>query len=88
MDVAFVSNLKAQLEADPDRSRRGEKILKIINSPDSPRRTRRLKRMEAHARAAAGGGKDHKVIDWSKVDWAKVIDKIIEIILKFLPLIL
>ena len=87
MDAVFVSNLKAQLEADPDRGRRGARILRVINSRDSKIRTRRLARMEAHARAVIGGDVN-TAIDWSKVDWGKVIDKIIDIILKFLAIIL
>lgn len=47
------------------------------------RHARRLERLEAHARIEAGA-KAVGAIDWSKIDWQKIIDFII----KILPLIL
>ena len=82
----FAAALKKQIEADPHDTAKGQRILDIINSPPSRRRDRRLARMEAHARAAAdlGNGK----IDWSKIDWQKLLSTILDVLVKLLPLIL
>ena len=80
----FDLGLQAALEATPSLSRRGKRILAILNAKPSKRRNRQLDRMERHARAALGVDK----IDWTKINWAGVITMILEVLLKLLPLIL
>lgn len=62
-------------------------ILKIINAPDSPKRTRQLAVMEeltrAHLRLPAQG-----VIDWSSIDWSKILQGLIRVLIAILPLLL
>lgn len=82
---SFEVNLQEQLTGTPVLVRRAKRILDILNSPPSPRRTRRIARMERHAAAAIDAtGK----IDWSKVDWAKFLETILAVLLKLLPFIL
>ncbi len=93
-DSDFVIGLKSSLEAAPNLRRRGKKILEVINQRPSKRRTRILARMERHAQAAiydkvpASAFGPAKAIDWSKVDWNKVIMTILDILIKLLPLII
>lgn len=67
-------------------TRRSARLLKIIDAKPSKRRTRILARLEAHAAVAAGGevGK----IDWSAIDWTKLFNVLIELLLKLLPLLI
>lgn len=62
-------------------------ILKIINAPDSPKRTRQLAVMEeltrAHLHLPAQGA-----IDWSQVDWSKILQGLIRVLIAILPLLL
>lgn len=101
MGTDFASNLKANLEAKGDLRRRGRRILAIINGPDSPHKARLLARMEDHARAHLGLAAAHTVptdmpgtdwskitIDWSKIDWAKIIDGLLKLLLAILPVLL
>lgn len=84
----FASGLKAAIEAKAKPSKRELKILEIIDAKPSKRRDRRLARMENHARAVAGIDPETGAIDWSKIDWNKLLDAIIAILTKLLPLIL
>ena len=86
VDASFEGNLKAALMADKSLSRRGKKILAIINGPRNKRRERILNRMERHALAHMGAGADG--IDWSTIDWAKVIEGLLKLLLMLLPLLL
>ena len=88
--VSFETALRAKLEADPKRSRRARRVLEILDSRPSRRRTRRINAMENHAIAVlkTEGLKPAAAIDWSKVDWAKVIDKILDILIQLLPILL
>jgi hypothetical protein len=97
----FAEAFREHLTAEPTLKRRGKRLLAIIDGPPSKRRTRQLDRMERHAVAAlddkhlarlgikatalAGGGLG---IDWSQVDWGKVLQTILEILMKILPLLL
>ncbi len=94
----FAVELRAQLEADPKLSRRGKRILEILKSRPSRIKTRRLERMERHALAALEVGDlpssptpqamEVGAIDWSTIDWSAVIGKILDVLLKLLPLLL
>lgn len=82
--TAFEHGLRNALESDPALSRRGQRILAVLNARPSKRRTRRLERMERHARAHFGG----EVGDWSDFAWGTFIDVLIRILLALLPFIL
>lgn len=82
----FEIGLLNALEADKNLKRRGKKILAILDGDAGKRRTRQVERMERHAAAALD--KDRDKIDWSQIDWAKLIKLILEVLLKLLPLIL
>lgn len=92
--TSFADNLRAQLEAEPKLRRKGARILAILNARPSKRRTRRIERMEAHARAELNEnnmgqqifGPD--TIDWSMVDWSAVLLTIVKVLLALLPFIL
>ena len=100
VDQAFVTGLKTSLESDPNLKRRGKRILDIVNSPPSKRRDRVLERLQAHSKAslpdaqlkkASSTGDMHGVIDWSKltqIDWGKIIEVILPILLKLLPILI
>lgn len=81
----FAYQLKTRLEADPNLSRRGARVLEIINGRRSGRRTRLLVRMERHAAAVVG--KDAGAINWATIDWKKLMLDILAVLLKLLPLI-
>ena len=84
----FAANLSAQLEAKPKLSMREQRIKSILDAPPSKRKDRRLARMENHARAAINADPKTGAIDWSTIDWAKLLSTIIDILAKLLPLIL
>ena len=80
----FEQALRENLEAQPTQRRRSARILEVLDSRPSRRRTRILERMEKHARAEAGfQGKD-----WGAVDWPSLLKSILDILLKLLPLFL
>lgn len=83
----FAAELEAHLESKPDLRRRGKKILAVIQSRPSKKKDRILARMERHAAAAID--RDVGVgIDWSEIDWKKVIEIIIKVLLMLLPLLI
>lgn len=90
----FETALKAQLEARPKsrfRGRWARRLLSIVNGPASKKRTQILARLEAHARAhlaSEGVVSATGAIDWSSIDWAKVFDILLKILLALLPLLL
>lgn len=85
---SFEMNLRLAIMAKPKRSKRDERILNILDAPPSARRDKRLARMENHARAVAGIDPKTGAIDWSKIDWAKLLKSIMSLLAKLLPLIL
>ena len=85
---SFEDGLRAAIEAKPKLSARDRRILEILNGPDSKRKRKRLARMENYARAEAGIDPNTGAIDWSEVNWAKLLENIIAILSKLLPLIL
>lgn len=84
----FETALRAQIEVSASRRRRARRVLEILDSRPSRRRTRQLARMERHALAALDSDAKIGAIDWSAIDWAKVFEKILEVLLKLLPLLL
>lgn len=88
----FETALREQLETQPRGRIRGKRLLKILDSKPSKRRTRILARLEAHARThlVSEGvvGADAVGFDWSSVDWQKVFDVILKILLALLPFLL
>ncbi len=83
----FATALKEQLEATPKLTRRGQRILDIINSRPSAMRTRRLAVMEAHSRSQLGIGQNMGV-DWAQMDWSTILDMLLKLLLALLPFIL
>jgi hypothetical protein len=55
-----------------------QRIREIIEWPDSPRKKRVLRRMERHARVELE--LDEEALDWSKIDWLKVVQFIAAIL--------
>jgi hypothetical protein len=83
----FEQALREQLEADPKRTLRARLLLEVLNRRPSKRRTWILNRLEAHA-AAAAGVEDQVGIDWGAINWQKLFETILQILLAILPLLL
>lgn len=64
-------------------TRRAKRILAILDAPKSARRSRQIQRMRDTAAGAAGLA-GVSGIDWSKVDWAKLFEVVLSILLKLL----
>jgi hypothetical protein len=86
--MIFEDAFGGQLRAKPKRTRKENAILKIIDGPASRLRTWFLSTLEHRARVQlgveAGVG-----IDWSKVDWEKLLNTILQlalVILKFVAI--
>lgn len=79
----FESGLLQQLEAKPKLSMRDKRIVAVLKSPPSQRRTRKIERWENAARAAGGVDPTTGAIDWQNFDWAKFLEVILQIIAKF-----
>ncbi len=89
MTTSFETGLRQQIESNPERTRAGERMLRLLDHPDSWRRTRALHRLENHARVELGIGEDEEV-DWSKPmgrDWSTFFDSLIKFLTALLPLI-
>lgn len=86
--ATFATALGDAIRAKPSLTLTDKAILKIVDGPQSFMRTRFLKRLEAHARIHLGMS-SAEAIDWSSIDWNKVLDfltKLAAIILAVLPL--
>lgn len=87
----FISHFTAAITANPDvEPELAKQCMAIINGPRSIKRTLILRALERHARqqVAETHGFDIEAIDWSKVDWMKVLGTILRILLLFAPLVL
>lgn len=87
----FETALRAQILAEPGRKRRAKKLLAVMDEPASPRRSRIMERLKAHAIAhLAQEGIDASGVgfDWSSVDWSSLFQGLIKILLLLLPLFL
>ena len=82
--MTFEQALRQQLEATPDRKRRGKKLLALLNSPKSKRRTRKIERLQRHAEAHIG----REPGDWSDIDWASLFDTLLKLLLALLPFLI
>ncbi len=82
----FEDALREQIEARPRLGLKGRRIRAILDARPSKRRTRQLERMEAHAAAVVG--KPAGAIDWSAIDWAKLFEQILALLLALLPFLL
>jgi hypothetical protein len=94
--TTFANALKAQLEADPNLRRQGQRLLAILKAPNSARKRRRVDAMEQHCRAHLGkdapegdawntnGG------DWSETsfDWKTWLGILFKLLMALLPFIL
>jgi hypothetical protein len=89
--MTFAEALKQQLESRK-LTRRGKRLLDLINSKPSRRRGRILERLERHARIhlnQEGVGTTWQGWDGLKnVDWDKVFEGLLKLLLALLPLLL
>lgn len=83
----FATNLRLHLLAMSDRTYQEDRILAMLDEPDGPRHRRQLRRMETRCRHEAGYSSSEG-IDWSSIDWAKVLQIFIKVLLTLLPLLL
>lgn len=85
---SFAGALGNQLAKKDKLTRQEKHIATIINSPDSPRRDRQLLRMERHVRAHLDLHPTDAV-DWSRdIDWPTLLQTILQLLIKLLPLFL
>lgn len=80
----FATALRAEI-VTRKASVRARRLLRIIDGPKNARRRRVLERMERHTRAEIGAGGTGK-IDWSKIDWEKLFEQILKLLMAILPL--
>lgn len=89
--MTFADAMKAQLEAR-QMTRRGKRLLDVINGPESKKRTRVLERLERHARVHLnhmGVGTTWTGWDGIKsVDWNKFFEGLFKLLMALLPLLL
>lgn len=75
----FGDALKAQFDANPDWKTRHPRLWQIVNSKETARKRRRLKRMEEEVYAKFGKTE----INWpdlSQIDWLRVVQWIAAIL--------
>lgn len=94
----FETSLRAFLETPEGKRHRikSKILLRVLDLPASNKRTRFLDRLKAHVavhlhQEGMTASADPTAIDWQNIDWAKVWDfvlKIVDLIMKFLPLFL
>jgi len=84
----FESALQQQLRSKKKLSMRDKRILRVLDGAPSAARTRKINRWENGARGVIGADPTAGVIDWSKIDWAKLFEVILAMIAKFLDIAL
>ena len=82
----FPLAFRAFLNTQP-RTNKIARLVKILDGPESRKRTRQVRRMEWHARVECDFHEDAN-IDWSTIDWATIGLMILKVLLALLPLIL
>jgi hypothetical protein len=82
----FAAGLQKTLEADSKLSRRGKRILEILDREDSPRRQYILNNWMAHS--AAHLKVDAATANWTTVDWPTIIADLLPILLALLKIFL
>jgi hypothetical protein len=80
----FEQALRFQLVAQPKLRLRGKRLIKLLNSPESERKDRRLFAIESRVRASRGLGAG--AIDWSKIITPENIKAILDFIMKIIDL--
>lgn len=90
---SFEGALRVHLEkVGPDEKRRTRKLRELLDSPPSKRRTRILERLERHtiahlqAEGKLANNATFGAIDWSSIDWNKVLDFIMKLLTMLIPL--
>ena len=83
MSTEFESGLRAAIESSPTRTRKGERVLRILNRRPSKARTAKIASWEEHATMKFGKG---KAIDWDTFDFEKFFAAIIALIEKLISL--
>jgi hypothetical protein len=90
---SFEGSLRVHLEkAGPEKKRQTRKLRELLDSPPSRRRTRLLERLERHtiahlqAEGKLGNEATFGAIDWSTVDWNKILDFVMKLLTMLIPL--
>ena len=83
---AFDGALAVQMKSQKHLTAGERKVAAILNSPDSPTRSRKVAYMESHIRVALDLSPT-AAIDWSTINWAKVFQTIMSILIALLPLL-
>ena len=78
----FETALRNQI-ASNKATRRAKRLLAFLDAPRTKLRAARLKRMEQHAALEAGVAVG---VDWAEIDWSKLFERILSLILSILPL--
>ena len=91
-DLTFQDYLANAIQGGDPNDFYGQRILHLLNSPDSLRKRVALNILQRHAeahlatedvaRTAAGA------IDWSQIDWAKWLGILLKLFVTLLPLLL
>ncbi len=84
---SFAYNLYQYAYSDKDRSRKAVRLRTILEDTNEKRFRRRMKRLEGHARAQLDLDPTEK-IDWSKIDWAALFEKLLKLLLIVLPFLI
>lgn len=88
--MTFLESLREQVETR--KSRRGRLLLKRLDRMRPARRKRVVARLEAHARAHLVSERllsaDAGAFDWSSINWGKVFDVLLQILMALLPFLL
>ncbi len=82
--MTFEQALREQCEATDARRRKAKRILAVLDAAPSKRRTRRLDRMQRHVEVELG----MNIADWSDIDWPKLFDTILKLLLALLPFLI
>ena len=84
----FETFLRRGIEADEASRQRRQRVLLFLARKGSPRRGLILHILELRCAHALGMPHTFDAIDWSAADWVAVGELVIQIVLKFLPLLL
>lgn len=86
--MTFLEALREQVEVK--KSKRGRLLLRRLDSMTPARRKRVVARLEKHATTfvVAEGVKAGPAgaIDWSSIDWAKLFESLLKLLMLLLPL--
>ncbi len=82
----FAIALRQRIETT-EAGHESRRLLAILDAPDSRHRDRQLHRMERHARVHLDLA-DGAQIDWQSIDWAKVFDVLVKVLIALLPFLL